>query len=104
MISATIATFFMFWSLLVLWTLKHIFQRKLHDPWIIRSLNLSEVRTVDCRDGISGIHVIRDIEGFRAELHRLSLPDFECARQAHVDRNHARSQNIVGTHRGIRAQ
>ena len=92
---------------------KHELQCALQNSRIVGGQNLPKVRAVSSRRGgdksigrcgraVTGqpigraqVHVIRNVEGLKPELDALSLANFECSRQARVDVDGSRSENVI---------
>jgi hypothetical protein len=61
--------------------LKHVFQRKLHDPRIQRIADLAEGIAIDRNCGIHGAEAVHDVVGFRTKLKLLIFADLKFPRQ-----------------------
>src|SRR5437588_10086682 len=78
--------------------LKDIFQCQLQNSRIIRGLDLAKCGARQSCHGIEWIHMVGQIESFRAELYRLSFMNLELSRKTHVDSDKSRATNIALAH------
>src|SRR5262245_19696815 len=71
-----------------------VFQRELHDSSIARRHHLSERVPVELRDRIAPNEAVGYVERLDPELHALSFPDLEPARQRHIKLPRIRTLNV----------